>query len=142
MGGRIHAGFTAYNFLNLLTTPIITYNIGTIDCSSLALYLMSDHRYVCERCKFILATFEWTFYRNTMYFPEIIEAYENLDLDRCFLAEIFQEKTDGSIDLTACLRGSTKILDGEAATAAGIATCTSGAKPAVPELAKMWVIHD
>lgn len=142
VGGRIQAALSAFNFLQLLTTPIYTCNIGTVDSTSLIVFLASDRRLALAYSKFVLSTFEWTFYRNTAYFPEIIEAYESLERDRRSLVEVFDRKTRQTVDLDACLTGAARVLDPVAAAEAGIVTGGVLARPPIPELAKMWTVHD
>ena len=142
LGGRMHLGFTTYNFFRALDIPVYTYNVGTIEGAALMLYLASDKRAAAPSSKFALSSFEWTFYRNTMYYPEIIEAYESLTHDVKCYTDIFKERTNGSFDIMASLRGLAKILDTSAALSVGLVTDTHIAPPAVPELAKLWPIHD
>ncbi|MCC8116814.1 MAG: hypothetical protein LIP18_06635, partial [Planctomycetes bacterium] len=86
--------------------------------------------------------FEWTFYRDYIRYPEIVEAYESLTFDTNTYAKIFPARTNGTFDIMACMNGPAKVLSPEEAFRAGIVTESKNSEPIIPELAKLWSIHN
>ena len=142
VGGKLHSALTAYHFFRALHIPFFTHNMSTIECPALLLYLASDNRSASPHAKFLFYAFEWTFYRDHIRYPEVIEAYESLKYDTEWYSEIFSERTGGSFDIKDCLTGPAKALGPDAAVEAGIVTDKKIAAPEIPELAKLWSIHN
>lgn len=141
VGGKLHPAFTAYDFFRSLRIPVCTHNVGLVESAALMLYLASDRRCVSPNSKFLFYNFEWTFYRDHIRFPEIIEAYESLKFDADHYTQIFNDRTHGSFDIRSCLTGPARVLGPEEAIKAGIVTIPEIAAPSIPELAKLWSIH-
>ena len=141
VGGKLHAAFAAYDFFRSLRLPFFTHNVGSIEAAAVLLYLASDCRAASPNAKFLFYNFEWTFYRDHIRFPEIIEAYESLKFDTERYAGIFGERTNGSFDIRGCLTGPAKVLNPTDALKAGLVTEPEITAPAIPELAKLWSIH-
>lgn len=142
VGGKLHPAFTAYHFFRTLHIPFFTHNIGTIECPALLLYLASDRRSASPHAKFHFYNFEWTFYRDHIRYPEVIEAYESLKYDTKNYADIFAERTNNTFDIMGCLTGPARALSPAEAIEAGIVTDAKIATPDMPELAKLWSIHN
>lgn len=141
-GGKLHPAFTAYHFFRSLRLPFYTHNIGCIETPAALLYLASDHRSASPNSKFLFYSFEWTFYRDHIRFPEIAEAYQALKFDADSYVDIFNNRTNKSFDMMGCLTGPPVVMGPRDALAAGIVTETDIAAPKVPELAKLWSIHN
>jgi ATP-dependent protease ClpP protease subunit len=141
VGGRLQPAFSAYHFFRSLRLPFYTYNIGSIETPAALLYLASDCRSAAPNSKFFFYSFEWTFYRDHIRFPEVAEAYESMKYDVDGYADIFNARTNGGFDIKNCLIGPPCVMDPKTALAAGIITEEEIAVPAVPELAKLWSIH-
>ncbi len=141
-GGRLHTAFTAYNFFQSLDIPFYTQNVGSVEAAALILYLASDNRSAAPNTKFSLSTFEWYFYRNTVPYCEVIEAYESLSLDVKRYAEIFRERAKSDADFESWLAGPAKVMDPQQALEAGIVTNPKIAFPQLSDLSKLWTIHD
>lgn len=140
-GGKLHPAFTAYHFFRKLRVPFYTHNIGTIETPAALLYLASDRRSASPNSKFFFYSFEWTFYRDHIRFPEIAEAYEALKYDTESYVDIFKDRTNGNFDVKKCLLGPPCIMGPHEALSAGIVTEAEIVAPEVPELAKLWSIH-
>lgn len=141
-GGKLHSAFTAYHFFRSLCIPFFTHNVGTLETAAIITYLASDTRSAVPNAKFLIYNLEWTFYRDHIRYPEIIEAYLSLKFDTESYVEIFNERTNKSFDVRAPLTGPAQVLDGRAALAAGVVTDPDIAAPTIPELAKLWSIHN
>lgn len=141
IGGKLHPAFTGYYFFRSLRVPFYAHNVGTIETSALMLYLASDYRASSPNSKFMFYSFEWTFYRDHIRFPEIIEAYESLKFDADSYAAIFNARTNGSYDIKSCLTGPAQVLNAQQAIEAGIVTTQQITPAGIPELAKLWLIH-
>lgn len=141
VGGRLNPAFTAYNFFSSLHMPFYTHNMGCVETAALLLYLASPHRSASSTSKFFFYSFEWTFYRDHIRFPEIIEAYESLKFDADSYAAIFNARTNGSYDIKSCLTGPAQVLNAQQAIEAGIVTTQQITPAGIPELAKLWLIH-
>ncbi|MCC8165185.1 MAG: ATP-dependent Clp protease proteolytic subunit [Planctomycetes bacterium] len=142
IGGKLPPAFCAYDFFRSMSVPFCTHNVGTIESAALLLYLASDNRSATPHSKFLFYNFEWTFYRDHIRSPEIGEAYEALTLDTNTYSKIFTERTNGTFDIMACMNGPAKVLGPEEAFRAGIVTETKNSEPIIPELAKLWSIHN
>ena len=142
VGGKLHAAFTAYHFFRALHIPVFTHNVGTLENGAVLLYLASDNRGASPRSKFMFYTFEWTFYRDHIRFPEIVEAYESLKFDMDNYCELFDSRTNGTFPVRDSLTGPARVLDTRAALEAGIITDPVLRTPGIPELAKVWSIHN
>ena len=142
IGGKLHPAFTAYDFFRSLRLPFYTHNVGSIETAALLLYLASDCRSASPHSKFLFYSFEWTFYRDHIRYPEIIEAYESLKFDSETFAKIFNDRTNRSFNIDSCLNGPAQVLEPAAALQAGIVTEPDITAPAIPELAKLWSIHN
>lgn len=140
-GGRLNPAFTAYNFFRSLHMPFYTHNIGCVETAGLPLYLASNHRSTSQHSKFFFYGFEWTFYRDHIRFPEIIEAHSSLQYDAEHYEAIFKERTNGSFDIRSCLVGPAQALSPQQAIDAGIVTAQQLTPPEIPELAKLWLVH-
>lgn len=141
-GGKIHAAFTAYHFLRALRIPFLTHNIGSLETAAILPYLASDTRSASPNAKFLVYNLEWTFYRDHIRYPEIIEACASLKFDTDNYAAIFNKRTNGTFDIRSPLTGPAQALDCQDALAAGIVTEPRIAAPGIPELAKLWSIHN
>ncbi|MCD8139948.1 MAG: ATP-dependent Clp protease proteolytic subunit [Planctomycetaceae bacterium] len=141
VGGKLHPAITAYHFFRSLRLPFFTHNIGSIETPAALLYLASDNRSASPNAKFFFYTFEWTFYRDHIRFPEITEAYESLKFDIESYVDIFNERTNRTFDMKCCLLGPPCIMGPNEALQAGILTDERIVAPEVPELAKLWSIH-
>lgn len=142
VGGKLHPAFTAYHFLRALHMPFYTHNVGTLENGGLLLYLASDQRSSSPNAKFMFYNFEWTFYRDHIRYPEIIEAYESLKYDVENYSSLFNERTNGSFDIRSCLCGPACVMDTNKALNAGIITDPLIRAPGIPELAKIWSVHN
>lgn len=142
VGGKLHPAFSAHQFLRALHIPFYTHNVGTLENGGLLLYLASDQRGASPNAKFMVYNFEWTFYRDHIRFPEIVEAYESLKFDVESYTSIFKERTNGSFDIHSCLTGPACVMDNKAALDAGIITDPLIRTPGIPELAKIWSVHN
>lgn len=142
VGGLIRSAFTAYNFFRTIHIPFFTHNIGNIETAAALLFLSSDRRAASPCSKFLFHSLEWSFYRDHVKFAEVTEAYESLKFDIDRYSAIFAERTGGTYDIADCLTGTSRVLDPAKALEAGIVTNPVIAPPAIPELAKMWSIHN
>lgn len=142
VGGLIRSAFTAYNFFRSLRMPFYTHNIGSIETAAALLFLASDHRSASPSSKFLFHSLEWSFYRDHVKFAEVTEAYESLKFDAERYSAIFAERTGTSFDIAGCLTKSCQVIDPEKALEAGIVTNPVIAPPPIPELAKLWSIHN
>lgn len=141
IGGKLHSAFTAYNYLRSLNVPFHTHNTGNIEGAALMLYLASDHRSVSPNSRFVLTNLDWRFGHDYVRFGELHEAYQSLKHDIKCYSDIFNERTNRSLDVEGCLTGAARVLDPEESLKAGIVTDPVIASPSVPELAKLWLIH-
>ncbi len=140
-GGKVNPGFTAYEFFRSLRLPFHTYNVGTLEPPAVLLYLSAERRCASPNSKFLFYNFEWTFYRDHIRYPEIIEAYESLRFDVERYTTVFNERTGGAFNIKHCLEGPSQVLDAWKALDAGIVTEAKIIRPEIPELAKLWSIH-
>lgn len=141
IGGKLHAAFTAYHFLRALHMPLFTHNVGTLENGGMLLYLASDHRSASPNAKFMLYAFEWTFYRDHIRFPEVMEACASMRFDVDMFSEIFAERTGGRFAVRECLTGLPCVMNTAAAIEAGVITDTLIRAPGIPDLAKIWSVH-
>ncbi len=142
LGGRIQSAFTAYQFLHSIDAALFTHNVGTIEAAALLPFLASDRRFASPYSKFMLSSFTWTFHRDSVEFPEAIEAYHSLTHDLKWYVDIFQKRAGDSFAISECLSGPAQALDPEAALKAGIVTDLGRCPPSFPGLAKLWTIHN
>lgn len=141
-GGKLHAAFTAYNYIRSLPATTVTHNIGSVEAAALMLYLACDKRAASPNSRFLPRSLDWTFTHDVVRLGELGEAYEALRFDAKWYADVFRERTGGDFDIDACLEGRTRVLGAEEGLAAGIVTEPDFSAPQVPETAKLWMIHN
>lgn len=142
IGGKLHSAFIAYHFLRSLRLPVYTHNIGTLENGGILVYLASDARSASPCAKFMLNNFEWTFYRDHIRYPEVAEAYKSLTFDVDAYCAVFEERTNRVLDVRGCLEGAPRIFGVDEALRAGMVTNPNIHAPGIPELAKIWSIHN
>lgn len=139
-GGYNVPAFAAYTHLRSLPIPVTTHNIGNVESAAVLLYLAGATRLAAPYSTFLFHNLDWT-QTGTVVHDTLREFSKSLDFDSKRYADIFDDRTNKSIDIRACLAGKSLRIDTTAAAAAGITTSPTTENPALPIGATYWYMN-
>lgn len=141
MGGECSYGFSLYNYMLSLPVPLHTRNLGTVESMGNILFLAGRRRTACRHSKFLFHPFHWNLHGSVDH-ARMSEYAMSLDYDLQLYARIVEERTPNAaepLDIVRYLSAAPRILDPEAALAAGMIHAVEEAT--TPSGAMNWCVH-